>query len=108
VSTWWEEQGEIPHPRFFVSVASKGFRIGVSLLIATLTGRFVNVADKGLMGAGCWRESNGLGWRDSEGVRGRIVCMLEGLQVGKRTKKRGWFWVGAGWAGMGFDIHGRG
>jgi hypothetical protein len=37
-----------PSPVFFVSVASKGFSYTVSLLFATLTGRCVNVAAKGL------------------------------------------------------------
>jgi hypothetical protein len=32
----------------FVSVASKGFSQAVSLLFATLTGRFISVAVKGL------------------------------------------------------------
>jgi hypothetical protein len=32
----------------FVSVASKGFNQGVSLLFATLAGRSISVADKGL------------------------------------------------------------
>jgi hypothetical protein len=35
-------------PVFFVSVASKGFNGDVSLLFATLAGRFANVALKGL------------------------------------------------------------
>ena len=35
-------------PRFFVSVASKGFSLLVSLLFATLAGRFISVAAKGL------------------------------------------------------------
>ena len=39
-----------PLPRFFVSVASKGLSATVSLLFATLAGRFISVADKGLMG----------------------------------------------------------
>jgi hypothetical protein len=33
---------------FFVSVASKGFSYTVSLLFATLAGRFISVATKGL------------------------------------------------------------
>jgi hypothetical protein len=37
-----------PSPVFFVSVASKGFSYTVSLLFATLTGRSVSVAGKGL------------------------------------------------------------
>jgi hypothetical protein len=35
-------------PVFFVNVASKGFSYTVSLLFATLTGRSINVAAKGL------------------------------------------------------------
>jgi hypothetical protein len=35
-------------PVFFVSVASKGFSRTVSLLFATLVGRSINVAAKGL------------------------------------------------------------
>ena len=35
-------------PRFFVSVASKGFSNSVSLLFATLAGRSISVAAKGL------------------------------------------------------------
>src|SRR5713226_6637252 len=45
-------------PLFFVSVASKGLSPTVSLLFATLAGRFISVAGKGLTGADCWRESN--------------------------------------------------
>jgi hypothetical protein len=37
---------------FFVSVASKRVSWTVSLLFATLTGRFINVAAKGLRGTG--------------------------------------------------------
>jgi hypothetical protein len=54
-------QGD-PHPVFFVSVASKGISPAVSRLFATLAGRFISVASKGVMGARCWRESNGIGW----------------------------------------------
>ena len=53
---------------FFVSVASKGFSRAVSLLFATLAGRSISVADKGLMPTDCWRESNGLGWEEFGGV----------------------------------------
>ena len=35
-------------PLFFVSVASKGFSCRVSLLFATLAGRAIGVADKGV------------------------------------------------------------
>ena len=60
-----------PHPPlFFVSVESKGLSDPVSSLFATLAGDLISVAAKGLRGAGCWRESNGLGWEDFGGVRG--------------------------------------
>ncbi len=52
-----------------VSVAVKGLRDCVGLLFATLARRSISVAAKGLMGADCWRESNGLGWEDFGGVR---------------------------------------
>src|SRR5260370_27381912 len=42
----------IPTPVFFVSVASKGFSQTVSLLFATLAGRFISVAVKGLRATG--------------------------------------------------------
>ena len=58
-----------PTPLFFVSVASKGFSPAVSLLFATLAGRRISVAAKGLTGADCWRESNWEGWEDFGGVR---------------------------------------
>jgi len=58
-----------PSPLFFVSVASKGLTPTVSLLFATLTGEFISVAAKGLTGVDCWRESNCVGWKDSEEVR---------------------------------------
>ena len=58
-----------PTPLFFVSAESKGLSDRVSLLFATLAGRSISVAAKGLMGADCWRESNGLGWEYFGGVR---------------------------------------
>jgi len=47
----WLEGG---YPLFFVSVASKGLSQAVSLLFATLAGRYISVAGKGLtwMGIG--------------------------------------------------------
>jgi hypothetical protein len=39
---------EGPLPQFFVSVASKGVSAAVSLLFATLAGRSISVADKGV------------------------------------------------------------
>ena len=47
----------IPHPVFSVSVASKGLSQTVSLLFATLAGRSISVAAKGLKaiaGSGQW------------------------------------------------------
>jgi hypothetical protein len=41
------EREGAPLPRFFVSVASKGVRVAVSLLFATLAGRSISVAAKG-------------------------------------------------------------
>jgi len=54
-------------PRFFVSVAAKGVSFVASRLFAILAGDSISVADKGLRGARCWREGNGLGWQDFEG-----------------------------------------
>jgi hypothetical protein len=45
-----------PHPVFFVSVASKGFSLPVSLLFATLARELIGVAGKGFMVAKSWRE----------------------------------------------------
>ena len=58
-----------PAPLFFVTVASKGLSVTVSLLFATLARRFISVADRGLAEADCWRESNWEGWEDFRGVR---------------------------------------
>jgi hypothetical protein len=41
---------DAPTPVFFVSVASKGVRVSVSLLFATLAGWSISVAAKGLWG----------------------------------------------------------
>ena len=48
-------------PVFFVSVASKRVSTAVSLLFATVTGKFISVAAKGLMRTKRWRESDGFG-----------------------------------------------
>jgi hypothetical protein len=56
-------------PMFFVSVASKGVRFGVSRLFATLVGKSICVACKGLTWEDCWRESNVMRWRHRGGVR---------------------------------------
>ena len=58
-----------PHSLFFVSVASKGLSSAASLLFATLAGRFISVAAKGLTRTKCWRESNWVGSEDFVGVR---------------------------------------
>src|SRR6266852_4307733 len=42
------EVEEYPHPWFFVSVASKGLSLAVSLLFATLAWKPISVAAKGL------------------------------------------------------------
>ena len=44
-----------PTPLFFVSVASKGLSSALSLLFATLAGKSINVAAKGVAGVDCWR-----------------------------------------------------
>ena len=46
-----DAQGGTPTPLFFVSVADKGLSPAASLLLATLAGGSISVADKGLMGA---------------------------------------------------------
>jgi hypothetical protein len=61
-----EDEGQsgvesVPLPLFFVSVASKGATPTVSLLSATLAGRFISVAAKGFTGPGSRRESNSKG-----------------------------------------------
>jgi hypothetical protein len=63
-----EKMMDSPTPAFFVSVASKEVRFPVSLLFATLAGRFISVAAKGLTVSWCWRESNGHGWEEFEEV----------------------------------------
>jgi hypothetical protein len=44
-----------PIPMFFVSVASKGLNLTVSLLFATLAGRSISVAAKGLGRFAGWK-----------------------------------------------------
>jgi len=60
---------ETASPLFFVSVAAKGVSSTVSLLFATLAGRCISVAAKGLTRTKCWRESNWVGAEDFEGTR---------------------------------------
>jgi hypothetical protein len=60
---------------FFVSVASKGVRFSVSLLFATLAGRFISVASKGLGDARCLKKVTG--------GDGRILEEFEGLLGGQ-------------------------
>src|SRR5712692_6877215 len=59
----------LPHPLFFVSVASKGLSHAVSLLFATLAWGSISVAAKGLTGADCGRERSREGWEEFGGVR---------------------------------------
>ncbi len=56
-----------PTPMFFVSVASKQLSQAVSLLFATLAGRSISVAAKGLRGIA----GQGVGIRRREKSRGR-------------------------------------
>jgi hypothetical protein len=63
-------------PLFLVSVAAKRLSPAVSLLFATLAGKFISVAAKGVtlrssgrVGAGCSQESNWGGREDFERVR---------------------------------------
>src|SRR5258708_4667515 len=56
-------------PSFFVSVAVKGVSSAVSLLFATLAGKCISVASKGVRGAGCRRESDGGRYEEFEGIR---------------------------------------
>jgi hypothetical protein len=76
-------KNDTPHPLVFVSVASKGFGYDVSPLFATLAGRFISVAAKGLkarMGSG-----------QCAVVRGEErwnVGTLVGLKVQERTCPR--------------------
>jgi len=74
----WLVNHNTPHPLFFVSVAFKGFSPAVSLLSATLTRGFISVAAKGLTVVDCWRESNRVGWEDSEEAR-RTTWPIEAL-----------------------------
>jgi|HubBroStandDraft_3_1064219.scaffolds.fasta_scaffold978339_1 hypothetical protein len=55
-------------PLFFVSVASKGVSLAVSLLFATLAGKSISVADKGLTRADWGREVNFEGPNDLKRV----------------------------------------
>jgi hypothetical protein len=63
------EVGGAPTPRFFVSVASTGFRFCVSRLFAALARESASVASKGLMGAICLQKGNWVRADDFEGVR---------------------------------------
>src|ERR1700682_113864 len=69
-------------PLFFVSVASKELSPTVSLLFATLAGRSISVAARGLTRADCWLEVNWEGWKDFGGVRrtARRATMIEGAR----------------------------
>src|SRR5713226_568967 len=64
---WWVYLGTLKtgvSPVFFVSVASKGLSQSVSLLFATLAGRSISVAGKGLkaiVGSGQWTVPTGSG-----------------------------------------------
>jgi len=51
---FWLNLASPPTPGIFVSVASKGFSPTVSLLFATLAGKAISVAAKGLTRTMCW------------------------------------------------------
>src|SRR5260370_40722979 len=78
-----------PTPRFFVSVASKGLSQTVSLLFATLAGRFISVASKGLkgvVGSGQWTVGRREG--DGEWEIPRVCTGPVGVWQGEEA--RGW------------------
>ena len=79
-----------PHPVFFVSVAAKGLSQAVSLLFATLAARSISVASKGVMGAKCRRESNGLGWEDVIALHGKPHNRVGASKAKLGTENRGW------------------
>ena len=54
---------------FFVSVAAKGLSPAVSLLFATLAGKSISVAAKGVRGRAESEKVTGAGREDLEGVR---------------------------------------
>ena len=84
-------KGEIPSPLFLVSVASKGLSPTVSLLFAILAMEFISVAAKGLTGVEGWRESNCVGWKDSEEVRGTTwrASMVRGHPPSPELRRAG-------------------
>jgi len=70
---------DCPPPVFFVSVASKEFSWNVSLLFATLAGRAISVAAKGLKGWGFCKRYEG---------EGASAKAFKCLQVGRLKVKR--------------------
>jgi hypothetical protein len=74
--------GVRPTPHFLVSVASKGFRLAVSLFFATLGRKSASVASKGFTDAFCWQESNWMRCDDLEGVRS--TARRESMKGGAR------------------------
>jgi hypothetical protein len=76
-----------PSPLFFVSVASKGLSQSISLLFATLAGRCISVAAKGLIRAKRRREISCVGWEDFERVRGK--CAVSSGQWSARSRLNG-------------------
>ena len=75
----------VPSPRFFVSVASKGFSLAVSLLFAALTGKAINVAAKGLMGRSVGACQRGL----NIGTEGTVLGPVKELENGQLKLKKG-------------------
>jgi len=88
---------------FFVSVASKGFRFGVSLLDATLTRRFISVADKGVKGRAGRADRGGISghyWRASFWPKERTAE----IEWARENRQQG-CWRSREKAGKGVWIH---
>src|SRR5690242_4256897 len=89
--TEWEASCRGDPPPLFVSVASKGFSVFVSVVFATLAGRLISVADKGLR-EGCGRTQGALdvGKGIEETRRGCNELTLLGKGSVVRRAKEAW------------------
>src|SRR5580692_11112066 len=96
--------GAAPSPQFFVSVASEGFSFGVSRLFATLAGRSISVAAKGVsvrfargtgMRFSLWlrQREAGRGWRLT--ITTYITIRVSYLSI------KSWGKFASGWRGRG-------
>src|SRR6267378_220334 len=75
---------DCPPPVFFVSVASKEFSWNVSLLVATLAGRAISVAAKGLKGWGFCKRYEG-----ERASAKAFKCLQVGVDAGHRVRGSG-------------------